>query len=237
MATDPRATAQGIPRRQRLAESTRANALRFVVLIGVVSLFGDMTYEASRGINGPFLAVLGAGAAAVGVISGSGELLGYGVRLVSGTLAGRSGRYWLWTGAGYLVNLLAVPALAGSWQLAAVLIIVERVGKGLRNPLRDTMLSFAGSVLGQGWAFALREALDQAGAMIGPLRSGSSCCCVMTTSGWPTSGSSSLRRSRCWCSRPADGCSPAPSPSSAPTRVPRSARPPAPGCLACSGCT
>ena len=151
--------------------STRANALRFVVLIGVVSLFGDMTYEAARGINGSFLAVLGASAAAVGIVSGAGELLGSGVRVISGTLSGRSGRYWLWTGVGYVVNLLAVPALAlaDQWPLAAALIIVERVGKGLRNPPRDAMLSFAGSVIGQGWAFALREALDQAGAMIGPL--------------------------------------------------------------------
>lgn len=149
---------------------TRA-ALRFVILIGIVSLFADMTHEAARSINGPFLAVLGASAAAVGLVSGLGELLGYLVRLASGYAAGRSGRYWLWTAAGYLVNLLAVPALAlaGRWPVAAGLIVVERVGRGLRNPPRDTMLSHAGSVIGQGWAFALREALDQAGAVVGPL--------------------------------------------------------------------
>jgi MFS family permease len=146
-------------------------ALRFVVLIGVVSLFADMTYEAARGINGSFLAVLGASATVVGVTSGLGELLGYLIRLPSGYLAGRSGRYWTWTGIGYVVNLLAVPslALAGSWQLAVALIVLERVGKGVRNPPRDAMLSYAGSVIGQGWTFALREALDQAGAMVGPL--------------------------------------------------------------------
>ncbi len=170
MATHP-ASGHSTSRRQRLAVSTRENALRFVVLIGVVSLFGDMTYEAARGINGSFLAVLGAGALAVGVVSGAGELLGYAVRWASGIAAGRSGRYWLWTALGYVINLLAVPALAltNRWELAAGLIIVERIGKGLRNPPRDTMLSFAGSVIGQGWAFALREALDQAGAMVGPL--------------------------------------------------------------------
>jgi MFS family permease len=146
-------------------------ALRFVVLIGVASLFSDMTYEAARSINGSFLAVLGASAAVVGVVSGLGELLGYLVRLPSGYLAGRSGRHWTWAGAGYVVNLLAAPALAlaGSWQLAVVLIVLERVGKGIRNPPRDAMLSYAGSVIGQGWAFALREALDQIGAMVGPL--------------------------------------------------------------------
>jgi Major Facilitator Superfamily len=146
-------------------------ALRFVVLIGIVSLFSDMAYEASRSINGSFLAVLGASAAVVGVVSGAGELLGYLVRLGSGYLAGRDARYWLWTGIGYTVNLLAVPALAlaGSWQLAVLLIVLERVGKGIRNPPRDAMLANAGSVIGQGWAFALREALDQTGALIGPV--------------------------------------------------------------------
>lgn len=152
----------------------RASALRFVVLIGIVSLFSDMTYEAARSINGPFLAVLGTSAAVVGFISGLGELLGYLVRLVSGYFSGRSGQYWLWTGAGYVVNLLAAPALAlaGAWQVAVCLIVAERIGKGLRNPPRDAMLSNAGSVIGHGWAFALREGLDQTGAMLGPLAVG-----------------------------------------------------------------
>jgi hypothetical protein len=153
------------------AEAVGRAALRFVVLIGIVSLFSDMTYEAARGINGSFLATLGASAVVVGVISGLGELLGYLIRLGSGYVAGRTGRYWLWTGAGYVVNLLAAPAmaLAGNWQVAVLLIILERIGKGVRNPPRDAMLSHAGSVIGQGWAFALREALDQTGAMVGPL--------------------------------------------------------------------
>lgn len=151
--------------------SLARSALVFVVLIGIVSLFSDMTYEAGRSINGAFLGVLGASAAIVGIASGFGELAGYGVRLGSGWASGRSGRYWAWTGAGYVVNLLAVPALAlaGNWQVAVLLIILERIGKGIRNPPRDVMLSHAGSVIGHGWAFALREALDQTGAMIGPL--------------------------------------------------------------------
>jgi Major Facilitator Superfamily len=154
----------------RGATNARA-ALTFVVLIGVVSLFSDMTYEAARSINGSFLAALGASAVVVGVISGLGELCGYLIRLGSGYVAGRSGRYWLWTYVGYLVNLLAAPALAlaGSWQVAVLLIVLERIGKGIRNPPRDAMLSHAGSVIGQGWTFALREALDQTGAMVGPL--------------------------------------------------------------------
>src|SRR5487761_398234 len=151
--------------------SLARSALVFVVLIGIVSLFSDMTYEAARGINGAFLAVLGASAVVVGVSSGLAELLGSLVRLGSGYVAGRTGRYWLWTGIGYVVNLFAAPAmaLAGNWQVAVLLIIAERIGKGIRNPPRDAMLANAGSVIGQGWAFALREALDQTGAMVGPI--------------------------------------------------------------------
>jgi MFS family permease len=153
------------------AEVRRAAALRFVLLFGAVSLFADFTYDGSRSIVGPYLAVLGAGAAAVGVIAGAGELLGYALRLVSARLSERTGRFWPITLFGYAVQMLAVPllALAGSWQAAAVLIIVERVGKATRNPPRDVMLSHAAREMGYGWGFGVHEALDQAGALVGPL--------------------------------------------------------------------
>jgi MFS family permease len=149
----------------------RRSALGFIVLIGVVSLFADMTYEGARGITGPYLAVLGASATAVGVVSGFGELIGYAIRLVSGYLADRTGRYWAITILGYVTNLLAVPllALAGHWPLAAALIVIERAGKAIRTPARDAMLSHAVRQTGSGWGFGLHEALDQTGAMIGPL--------------------------------------------------------------------
>lgn len=96
-------------------------ALRFVVLIGVTSLFADFTYEGARSINGQFLAMLGASATVVGFTAGFGELAGYGLRSVFGILADRAGRYWLTTIVGYVISLLAVPALAlaGGWQVAA----------------------------------------------------------------------------------------------------------------------
>jgi MFS family permease len=150
---------------------SKKNALKFVILIGVVSLFADMTYEAARSITGPYLGVLGASAAVVGFVSGFGELIGYALRLVSGYLADRTGKYWTITIIGYVCNLLAVPllALAGHWWIAATLIIIERMGKAIRVPPRDAMLSHAGKRMGQGWAFGLHEALDQVGAMLGPL--------------------------------------------------------------------
>ena len=146
-------------------------AFRFVILIGVVSLFADMTYEGARSITGPYLAVLGASATVVGIVAGGGEFLGYALRLVSGRLSDRTGAYWPVALIGYVVQMAAVPALAlaGSWEAAAFLIVLERIGKALRNPPRDAMLAHATTEIGRGWGFGVHEALDQAGAMIGPL--------------------------------------------------------------------
>lgn len=145
--------------------------MRFIVLLGVVSLFADMTYEAARSLTGPYLAVLGASGAVVGFTAGLGELLGYGLRFFSGLLSDKTRRYWAITIVGYVVNLLAVPllALANHWELAAALIITERIGKAIRAPARDVMLSYAAATVGKGWGFAVHEAMDQIGAMVGPI--------------------------------------------------------------------
>jgi MFS family permease len=155
--------------RQRVAEASPA--LKFVVMVGIMSFFADFTYEGSRSITGQYLGLLGAGAFAISVISGGGEFLGYGLRLFSGRGADRTGRYWPITIGGYVLQMSVVPllALAGNWQVAALLIIAERVGKAIRNPPRDAMLSHAAQDIGYGRAFGVHEALDQFGAMFGPL--------------------------------------------------------------------
>lgn len=149
----------------------RRRAVLFIVFLGVVSLFADMTYEGARSITGPFLGALGVTATTIGIVAGLGELFGYGARLASGYFGDRTGQYWPITIAGYLLNLFAVPllALAGAWPLAVVLIVAERTGRGIRSPVRDAMLSHAASRTGQGWGFGLHQALDQTGAVIGPL--------------------------------------------------------------------
>jgi len=146
-------------------------ALKFVLTIGVMSFFADFTYEGARSVYGPFLALLSASATVVSVVAGFGELAGYGLRLVSGRWADRTGSFWPIAIFGYFLQLLCVPALAlaGTWPAAAVLIILERVGRAIRNPPRDAMLSHAGSEIGFGWAFGVHEALDQFGALFGPL--------------------------------------------------------------------
>ena len=149
----------------------KSGAIKFLLLIGVVSFFADFAYEGARSVTGPYLALLGASAALVGFIAGLGELLGYGLRLVSGPLSERTGQFWPITLFGYLVQMSAVPLLAWApnWQTAGALIVAERMGRAIRNPPRDVMLSHAAKQIGLGRGFGLHEALDQLGAMGGPL--------------------------------------------------------------------
>lgn len=146
-------------------------AFRFVLLIGIVNFFADMTYEGARSITGPFLESLGASAAIVGFVAGFGELVGYGLRSFSGYFADQTHRYWAVTFVGYFINMMAVPALAlaGSWPLASALMVAERTGRAIRRPAVEAMISHAGKSLGSGRVFGFNEALDQAGATIGPL--------------------------------------------------------------------
>jgi predicted MFS family arabinose efflux permease len=146
-------------------------AFRFVLIIGIVNFFADMTYEGARSIVGPFLGSLGASATIVGFVAGFGEMVGYGLRSLSGYFADKTHKYWAVTFVGYAINMLAVPALAlaGNWPIAAVLMVAERTGRAIRKPAVESMLSHAGHSIGQGWVFGLNEALDQTGATLGPL--------------------------------------------------------------------
>src|SRR5271167_965064 len=146
-------------------------AFRFVLIIGIVNFFADMTYEGARSVVGPFLGSLGASATIVGFVAGLGELLGYGLRSVSGYFADKTHKYWAITFLGYAINMLTVPALAlaGNWPTAAALMIAERTGRAIRKPAVETMLSFSGKEIGSGWVFGLNEFFDQFGATVGPL--------------------------------------------------------------------
>ncbi len=154
-----------------LMRANRMSPMMFVIMMGIVSLFSDMTHEGARSITGPFMALLGANATIVGFVAGFGELVGYALRLVSGLITDRTEKYWAITIVGYLVNMAAVPllALADRWEIAAFFIIAERMGKAIRNPVRDAMLSHATVEMGRGWGFGLHEMMDSTGAMMGPL--------------------------------------------------------------------
>lgn len=147
------------------------SALKFVILLGIVSLCADATYEGARSITGAYLSVLGASGTVVGLVAGLGELIGYGLRLLVGYISDKLRKYWGITTLGYFLNTAVVPmlSLAGSWQIAAGLMIAERTGKAIRTPPRDVLLSHAAQRVGRGFAFGLHEALDQIGAVMGPL--------------------------------------------------------------------
>ncbi len=146
-------------------------ALKFVILIGFVSLCADATYEGARSITGAYLQVLGASGTVVGLVAGFGELIGYGLRLFIGYLSDQSKKYWGITTLGFILNTAVVPllAFAGRWEVAAGLMMAERTGKAVRTPPRDALLSYAVSQVGNGFGFGLHEAMDQIGAVIGPL--------------------------------------------------------------------
>jgi MFS family permease len=144
---------------------------RFVVAFGVVSLLADMVYEGARSIIGPYLATLGASATLVGLVAGAGEFIGYGLRVVTGYAVGRTRRYWTWTILGYAMTVLSVPLIGVTGTLAPALVLygTERLGKAVRSPAKDTLLSYAAARTGRGSAFGVHQALDQTGALLGPL--------------------------------------------------------------------
>jgi len=159
------------PETKRAPLINTSSAMMFVLLVGTSSFFADMTYEGGRSIVGPFLQVLGSTAAWVGIAAGAGEFLGYALRFVTGYWADKTGAYWRITIFGYTVQLLAMPILTfvGFWQLAIAIWFVERIGKAIKNPPRDAMLSYATKELGRGWGYGLHEAMDQMGGFAGPL--------------------------------------------------------------------
>lgn len=150
-----------------------SQAMLFILLFGIVSLFSDMTHEGASSIRGAYLSLLGASAATIGFVSGLGELIGYSMRYLFGKLTDRTKQYWPMTIAGYIVDVLAVPALAlvgeHGWILACALFVVQRMGKAIKKPAKDTIMSFAASQEGVGKSFGIQELLDQIGAFLGPV--------------------------------------------------------------------
>lgn len=143
----------------------------FVLLFGIVSLLADMVYEGARSIIGPYLATLGASAAVVGLVAGAGEFIGYGLRVVSGYAIARTQHYWAWTITGYALTALSVPLIGATGAMVPALLLygTERLGKAVRSPAKDTLLSHASTSTGRGSAFGVHQALDQTGAIAGPL--------------------------------------------------------------------
>lgn len=150
-----------------------SQAMMFILMFGIVSLFSDMTHEGAASIRGAYLTLLGASAGVIGFVSGLGELIGYSMRYVFGKIADQTKRYWPMTVIGYVVDILAVPALAlvgeHGWIAACVLLVIQRMGKAIKKPAKDTIMSFAAAQEGVGKSFGIQELLDQIGAFLGPV--------------------------------------------------------------------
>lgn len=150
-----------------------SSAMAFIILFGIVSLFSDMTHEGASSIRGSYLALLGASAGTIGFVSGLGELAGYSLRYVFGKITDKTKHYWPMTIIGYVLDIIAVPALAlvgeNGWLAACVLLIIQRTGKAVKKPAKDTIMSFAASQEGVGKSFGVQEVLDQIGAFLGPV--------------------------------------------------------------------
>lgn len=151
------------------SQDLRKKAYTAILLMGIVSMLGDIVYESGRGIAPDYLYFLGASAFIVGITSGIGELVGYGMRLVSGPVADKTHAYWLFIFLGYGL-IISIPLLGftNSIPVVALLVIGERLGKALRSPSRDAVVSVVSKGIGSGKAFGLHEFIDQLGAIVGP---------------------------------------------------------------------
>lgn len=154
-------------------DSMKKNAFLFLLLLGIISLLSDFTHEGARSIYGSYLGLIGASALVISFTSGLGEFIGQAFRLVTGPIADKTKKYWLMMFIGYALNLLVIPLLmfvdASIWEVAIILILLERVGKGIRAPAKSALTSFTASHLGAGKSFAMQEAMDQFGAFLGPI--------------------------------------------------------------------
>lgn len=150
-----------------------SQAMVFIILFGIVSLFSDMTHEGASSIRGVYLSLLGASAGTIGFVSGLGELVGYSMRIVFGRITDKTKKYWPMVTAGYIIDIAAVPALAlvgrHGWIWACMLLVVQKTGKAIKKPAKDTVMSFAASQEGIGKSFGIQELLDQIGAFAGPV--------------------------------------------------------------------
>ncbi|HOJ64662.1 MAG TPA: MFS transporter [Spirochaetota bacterium] len=148
----------------------KKKALFLIFIFGIISLLGDVIYEGARSIYGPFTKTISMDIALVGFITGLAEFLGYFIRIISGYLSDKTKSPWIFTILGYGM-LISIPllSLTGIWQIVSIFIICERIGKAIRSPAKDTILSQATKRIGTGLGFAIHEAMDQIGAFLGPL--------------------------------------------------------------------
>lgn len=140
------------------------------LLLGLVSLTADILYEGYRSIIGAYLTDLGVSVPLVGLAYGISEFLNYFLRLFTGYLCTVLGSLLIPYALGYLLTAVAVPlsGLVPSSTVVITLMILERVGKAVRTPARDSLVAQVAPRGRRGLAFGILEVLDQFGAVVGP---------------------------------------------------------------------
>ncbi|HEX6834485.1 MAG TPA: MFS transporter [Rudaea sp.] len=145
---------------------------RTVWLLGLISLVNDAASDMIYPLVPLYLtSVLMAGPRALGLIEGIAEATSSLLKLAAGVLADRSRHTKHWVVAGYGIAGLARPLIAFTTSWTGVLLcrVADRIGKGLRTAPRDAMLTLAVRPDQRGLAFGFHRAMDNLGAVIGPL--------------------------------------------------------------------
>ena len=158
---------------------------RTVIVLALVSFLNDSASEMITPLLPLFLtATLGAGPAIVGLIEGVAEATASLLKLLSGRLADRGWNHKGLVLSGYSVSNLARPliGLALGWTWVLVLRFLDRVGKGIRTSPRDALIAASTDGASRGRSFGFHRALDNAGAMVGPLLA-----FALLSAGWPLS--------------------------------------------------
>ena len=154
-------------RRPRLLEGLGRN----VVVLGVVSLFTDISSEMLYPVVPLFLTVvLHAPMSVVGVIEGIAESTASLLKVASGWWSDRMKSRRPLVVAGYGLSSLSKPlvAIATTWHIVLLARIIDRIGKGVRTSPRDALIAASCDPAHRGKAFGLHRAMDTAGALLGP---------------------------------------------------------------------
>ncbi|UCG36886.1 MAG: MFS transporter, partial [Candidatus Bathyarchaeota archaeon] len=158
--------------KSRSGGKSNDSALRNVFALGFVSFFTDMSTEMVFSLLPTFLLGLpGSSRAVLGLVEGTAEALSYTLRAVSGIFSDRFRRRKLFVLAGYAISNVVKPLFAVAKVPLDVFVIrvSDRIGKAVRTSPRDALLSESVSDKHRGAAFGLHRALDQSGAVVGPI--------------------------------------------------------------------
>ncbi|KPJ60926.1 MAG: hypothetical protein AMJ46_04335 [Latescibacteria bacterium DG_63] len=150
-----------------MAERLQRNVYR----LGFVSLFTDLSSQMIYPLIPAFLEGLGATKLLIGLIEGVAEGTASLVRMIAGALSDRLGKRKSFVFVGYSLSTVVRPFLffANHWLVVFAVRFLDRVGKGIRTPARDALISDSVDPSRKGYGFGFHRGMDRLGAAFGPL--------------------------------------------------------------------